>query len=112
MPIVVTSGEKQVRRGPGWSEVLLADPTTVGEPIAMSARRYTFESGVRSELIDFGSDESFLYVVRGEGNAQVGDELFALQEESVLWLNPGDPPMELEAGAAGLDVLIARAPGS
>ena len=55
------------------------------------------------------SGERFLYVVRGAGAAIVGDETFALEHESVLWLDPGDAP-SLTPGPEGLEVLIARAP--
>lgn len=55
------------------------------------------------------SGERFLYVVRGAGEAGLGAETFALEDESVLWLDPDDAPT-LTAGPEGLEVLIARAP--
>ena len=62
-----------------------------------------------ASAIAAASGERFVYVVRGGGAAVVGDETFALEGESLLWLEPEDAP-SLTAGPEGLEVLIARAP--
>lgn len=112
MPTIITTQEQPRSEGPGWSETLIADATIAGETINMSARRHTLAAGVRIRPIDVGPDEAFVYVVEGTGTAHVGEERFPLAKESVLWLDPGDPQLELEGGPAGLDVLFARAPGA
>jgi quercetin dioxygenase-like cupin family protein len=71
--------------------------------------RVALAPGAPSATVEAASGERFLYVVRGGGAAVVGAETFALEDESVLWLDPEDAPA-LSAGPQGLEVLIARAP--
>lgn len=112
MPTIITTQEQPCSAGPGWSETVIADATIAGERINMSAQRHVLAASVRTQPIDVGSDEAFVYVVEGTGIAHVGEEHFPLAKESVLWLDPGDPPLELEGGPAGVDVIFARAPGT
>jgi hypothetical protein len=77
--------------------------------VGLELRRVALGAGAPSTGIEAASGERVLYVIRGDGTAVVGGETFALDHESVLWLEPEDAPA-LTAGPRGLEVLIARAP--
>jgi quercetin dioxygenase-like cupin family protein len=51
-----------------------------------------------------------LYVIRGSGTAVVNGEDMPLNDESVLWLEPGEQ-YQFIAGADGLEILQGYAPG-
>jgi glyoxylate utilization-related uncharacterized protein len=54
--------------------------------------------------------EQMLYVISGGGKAVVDGEDFALDTESVLWVEQGEQ-YQFVAGDAGLDILQGYAPG-
>lgn len=85
----------------------LVGPDLLG--VGLELRRLALAAGAQSTGIEAATGERVLYVVRGDGRAVVGDQVFSLEHESVLWLEPEDAP-ELTAGSGGLEVLIARAP--
>jgi hypothetical protein len=50
-------------------------------------------------------------VIRGKGQAYVGQQAFPLSNESVLWLEKEDT-FYMEAGLEGLEVLLCQAPAA
>lgn len=110
MPNIVAPENMAVhRQGDGWVELTLADAETFGAP-AMVARRWSFEPGARGPKRTQGDVEQMLYVIRGSGVAHVGGRQLQLERETMLWLEPGDE-YQIEAGAAGLEILQGYAPG-
>jgi hypothetical protein len=112
MASVIPLTDSQVRTGPGWRDLLLADAATSGEPLAMTLRRLELVGGATSEPLAVGADEAMLYVIQGTGTAHCGDESFPLAAESVVWFSAGDPPLTLTAAESGLEALFGRAPGN
>lgn len=110
MPVIVNSEEMVTRRSEGWVEITLADTQIIGAP-AMVARRWIFESGGRGpELVQDDVDQ-LLYVIRGSGLALVSGQEFQLDEESVLWVEPGEHYCFI-GGSGGLEILQGYAPGA
>ena len=110
MPIIVNPEEMKVNRtGEGWLEIILADSQTIGAP-AMVARRWVLEPGARGPELIQGDADQLLYVIRGRGLAIVDGEEFSLDEESVLWLEPGEH-YQFMATNDGLEILQGYAPG-
>ena len=93
----------------GWVETTLADSTLFGHA-AMVARRWSLEPGARSPSFVHGEQEQMLYVIAGSGRARVNSEHYALMQENLLWMEPGDR-YHLEAGEQGLEILVGFAPG-
>jgi mannose-6-phosphate isomerase-like protein (cupin superfamily) len=54
--------------------------------------------------------DQLLYVIRGNGTAEVDERTFPLEGESVLWLEPGEQYCFI-AGENGLEILQGYAPG-
>jgi mannose-6-phosphate isomerase-like protein (cupin superfamily) len=57
-----------------------------------------------------GDKDQLLYVIRGNGTAEVDERTFPLEEESVLWLESGEQYCFI-AGENGLEILQGYAPG-
>jgi uncharacterized cupin superfamily protein len=109
--IVPPDRVREAPSGEGWSEAVLADADVIGAH-AMVLRRLTLEPRARtSERERSSGGEEFLYVIRGDGVAFVGDAGLALAPETVVWLEEPDRSYRLEAGENGLEVLIAHGPG-
>jgi quercetin dioxygenase-like cupin family protein len=89
MPVIINSEEMETRRGEGWVEITLADPQIIGTP-AMTARRWIFEPGASGPEWIQGDVDQLLYVIRGSGLAVVNGQEFQLNEESLLWVEPGE----------------------
>ena len=94
----------------GVSLTTLADQAMLGTD-ALQVQRIALKAGTRSDSFDAGSAERFVYVIGGQGQALAGEQRFPLEAESVLWLEKSDS-FSLEAGAAGLEVLLCHAPAS
>jgi quercetin dioxygenase-like cupin family protein len=110
MPIIINPDETRLTdQGEGWSETTLADSQTIGTP-AMVARRLSFEPYTTGPLKAHGETEQLIYVIQGGGEAQVNSEVYPLDTESMLWLEPGDQ-YRFKAGADGLEILQGYAPG-
>jgi redox-sensitive bicupin YhaK (pirin superfamily) len=86
----------------------LANQAMLGTDV-LQVQHITLEAGTRSESFPAEAVERFLYVINGQGQAHVGEQRFPLEGESVLWLEKDDA-FALEAGAAGLEVLLCHAP--
>lgn len=109
MPVIIEAHEMITRRGEGWVEITLADAQTIGAP-AMVARRWVLEPGARGPELVQGEVDQLLYVIRGSGLAIVNGQEFTLNDESVLWLEPGER-YHFSSGATGLEILQGYAPG-
>jgi len=104
-PVVPPDRIRLAPGGDGWYEAVLADAEVIGAP-AMVLRLVRIDPGAGTgERARRGSEE-FLYVIRGDGAAIVGDATEPLAPETVLWLEEGDD-YRLVAGGEGLEVLIA-----
>jgi quercetin dioxygenase-like cupin family protein len=111
MPVIVPAEQTRVtREGLGWQEITLADAAVFGQP-AMVARRLILEPGASGPPARHVDADQLLYVIRGHGRAVVDGRDFSLNEESVLWLEPGDR-YHFVAGDEGLEILQAYAPGA
>ena len=110
MPIIVKAEDVKVtRQEAGWTEITLVDAEIMGAP-AMIARRWIFDAGARGpEMVQRDVDQ-LLYVIRGSGSAIVDDQELLLNDESVLWLEPGER-YRFVAGENGLEILQGYAPG-
>ena len=110
MPIIVNADETKVTRtGPGWTEVTLADAQNIGAP-AMIACRWVIEPGAQGPELVQGEVDQLLYVIQGNGLAIVDGQEFPLDDESVLWVEPGER-YHFVAGENGLEILQGYAPG-
>ena len=110
MAKIRTREQMPVRRhGPGWTEILLADPQT-GAGLPMRASRWVVQPHSRTPEIVCEDDETILYVVRGSGTAVIGGMRHRLEAETVLWVEPGDP-YQLESGKDGLEILQGSVAG-
>jgi len=109
VPKVFEPHEVPTDKGQGWEVTTLADAASIGAPV-MVARRWIFQPGARGPEATHGQVDQLLYVIRGSGTAVVDGKRMSLDEESVLWLEPGET-YHFEAGEAGLEVLQGYAPG-
>lgn len=108
MPTIFEPKDLPVREQNGATYKTLANAAMLGTD-AMQVERLTLESGKQTELASAVEAERFLYVIRGSGQAHIGEETFPLAVESMLWIEPGDV-CTIEAGAEKLEVLLCRAP--
>ena len=109
MPKVFEPHEMHTDKGQGWEVTTLADAGSIGAPV-MVARRWIFQPKARGPEATHGEVDQLLYVIRGSGMAVVDGKRIPLEEESVLWLEPGEK-YHFEAGEAGLEILQGHAPG-
>ena len=110
MPVVRTPDELPEQQGRGWSRRVWAGPEVFGAPVPMTAVRHRLDPGEACDGVLTGT-EAFGYVIDGGGTARAGGDEFPLARESVLWL-AGGGGLQLAAGPAGLDVLVAEATGT
>ena len=108
MPNIFSSSDLKTTRAGAVNLTTLANRDTLGVD-ALQVERVQIAPGARTEPASVSAAEYFLYVIRGAGRAQVGDQTFPLEAESVLWLESGDT-FWLEAGHESLEVLLCRAP--
>jgi quercetin dioxygenase-like cupin family protein len=76
---------------------------------ALQVERILLEANAKSRTYDAADAERFLYVIRGRGRANIGEEAFPLETESVLWLEKHDV-FTLEADGSEMEVLLCQAP--
>jgi len=83
------------------------------QPVPLEVSRFRLEAGAHVDRIRLGGTEAMIYVIAGSGTALAppGDgERSALGPESVLWLSACDE-LTTDAGADGLDLMVARSTG-
>jgi len=110
MPNIIDAARLTSTVSGGIARAVLASRATLGSG-ALQVERVTLEPGARASAAGTPAGENFVYVIRGSGRARVGRQVFELQPESVLWLEPGDS-CSLGAGAEALEVLLCRAPAA
>jgi quercetin dioxygenase-like cupin family protein len=110
MPVIIKANETRLTsQGEGWIETTLADSHNIGTP-AIVARRWSFEPYTLGPLNTHGVVEQLLYVIQGDGEVHVNGEVYPLEGETMLWLEPGDQ-YQFKAGTDGLEILQGYAPG-
>jgi quercetin dioxygenase-like cupin family protein len=75
--------------------------------------RFRLDPGARVSRVQLGGTEAMIYVIAGSGTALGSPddgERFALGTESMLWLSACDE-LTTDAGAGGLDLMVARSTG-
>jgi len=108
MPTIFEPKDLPVSDRNGVNIATLANHAMLGTD-ALHVERVVLNEGAKSLSFEAADAERFVYVVRGNGQAHAGGQLFRLDAESMLWLEKGEP-FSLEAGTAGLEVLFCRAP--
>ena len=76
--------------------------------IAADVHRIELGPGERSDPARAAAGETLLYVSAGFGRIRGDGAASPLAPESVAWLEPGEPYV-LEAGEAGLELLLINA---
>ena len=108
MPTIFSPADLKTTRASGTARATLADPAMLGSD-ALQVERLTLDASAKTPSSAAPDGEHFLYVIRGAGTARVGPQSFALEPESMLWLEAGDE-YSIEAGAGTLEVLLCHAP--
>lgn len=108
MPTIFEPKDLPIDEKPGVKITTLANQTMLGSN-ALQVKRITMNANSKSDSFGAENAERFVYIVRGKGQAQVGNESFPMDAESVLWLEKGDE-FHFESGANGLEVLLCNAP--
>ncbi len=108
MPTIFEPKDLPIDEKTGIRIATLADQAMLGTS-ALQVKRITLDANSISESFGAENAERFVYVVRGKGLADVADETFPLNAESVLWLETSDA-FYFEANEDGLEVLLCRAP--
>lgn len=110
MPTIFEPKDLPVSEKHGANIATLANRAMLGAD-ALQVERVMLEAGAKSSIFETVNPEQFVYVIRGKGQAHVGEQSFPLDAESMLWLEK-DEPFYLEAGTNGLEVLLCHAPAS
>lgn len=110
MPTIFEAKDLPVAEQNGVNTTTLADESMLGTS-ALQVERIVLQSGAESVSYNPAEAERFLYVIRGNGQAHVGERALPLNAESVLWLEKKES-FNLEAGSDGLEVLLCQAPAS
>ena len=110
MPTIFEPKDLPVTEKNGANIATLANRAMLGAD-ALQVERVMLDAGAKSSTFESIDPERFIYVIRGNGQAYVGEQSFPLDVESMLWLEQNDT-FYLEAGADGLEVLLCRAPAS
>lgn len=108
MPKIFESRDLSVKEEKGMRVKTLANATMLGTD-ALQVKQIMLEAGTKSETFAAVEAERFIYVIHGKGQAYVGEEVFPLETESVLWLEKQDAFM-LEADETELELLLCQAP--
>ncbi len=108
MPALFDPKDLPVTIHDGASHTLLANPAMLGTN-ALLVEHITLEADANTTPTDTVNAERFVYVIRGVGQAYVGEQIYPLAPESILWVESGDT-YYLRAGAEQLEVLVCRAP--
>jgi len=110
MPTIFGPKDLPVTRKNGGRIAALANHAMLGTN-ALQVEHIELEAVAKTPVFEAFDVERFVYVIRGQGRASVGEEEFPLAAESVLWLERGDT-FYLEAGADGLEILLCHAPAT
>lgn len=94
------------RRAPGWTETELRGRGAD----CFAAARWDLDAGATTDRLVHEEGEAVLYVLEGSGRIVLADADHRLEEESVVWLEPGDG-YRIEAGADGLAILTGTTTG-
>ena len=89
MPTIFEPNDLPVRNQDGATYTTLANAAMLGAD-ALQVERVTLETGKKTEPASAVEAERFLYVIQGTGQAHIGDEMFPLAPESMLWIEAGD----------------------
>ena len=108
MPTIFEPKDLPLTQQNGLSLTTLADTSMLGTD-ALAVERVALDANVSTSISEATNIERFIYIIRGAGEAQVGDQLFPLEPESMLWIE-ADDTYSLKSGAEGLEVLLCRAP--
>ena len=76
----------------------------------MVARKWLLKPGTKGPQLVQGNTDQLLYVIKGSGSAIVDGEEMPLNDESVLWLEPGEK-YQFVTGETELEILQGYAPG-
>ena len=109
MPIIVNPKDTKITKGSGWTQITVANTQIMGAP-AMVACRWIIEAGAHGPQLEQGDKDQLLYVIRGSGKAVVDGQDMPLNNESVLWVEPGEK-YQFFAGEESLEILQGYAPG-
>ena len=110
MPIIFEPEDLRVIKKNRARVAVLANSAMLGTN-ALQVERIDLKESAKTSLFEAVDGERFIYVIRGTGQADIGQEKYPLRSESVLWLEREDTFL-LEAGSDGLEVLLCHAPAS
>jgi len=110
MPTIFEPKDLPIDERTGAKIATLANQAMLGTD-ALQVKRITLEANSKSDSYDAENAERFVYVISGEGRANVGTESFPLAAESVLWLEKNDT-FHFETDANELELLLCYAPVS
>jgi len=108
MPTIFESKEYPLDEKTGVKIATLANQAMLGTD-ALQVKRITLNANSKSESYDAENAERFVYVISGKGQADVGNESFPLEAESVLWLEKTDS-FHFATEANELELLLCYAP--
>jgi len=108
MPVIFEPKDFSMIRTNGTNITVLADRTMLGTD-ALQVERIQLDASAETRLYTAVDVERFLYVIHGQGLANVGNQVFPLERESVLWFETEDS-FSLQAGSESLEVLLCSAP--
>lgn len=108
MPTIFDPNDFPLTEKNGAKIATLANQAMLGTD-ALQVERILLQPGAESASYPPSDGERFVYVIRGKGQAYVGQQAFPLGAESVLWLEKGDT-FYLEAGSDELEILLCQAP--
>ena len=108
MPTIFEPKDLPIDEKTGVKIATLANQAMLGTD-ALQVKRITLSANSKSESFDAENMERFVYVISGKGQAQVGNEFFQLEAESVLWLEKTDS-FRFETEANELELLLCYAP--
>ena len=110
MPTIFEPKDLPVTERNGVDVATLANQAMLGTN-ALQVQRILLEPGAESASYRPSDIERFVYVIRGKGQAYVGERAFSLNAESVLWIENEDT-FYLEASSDELEVLLCHAPAN
>lgn len=108
MPTIFEPKDLPVTQKDGQSLTTLANAAMLGTD-ALQVERITLDANFGTATFEAANAERFIYIIRGAGGAQVGEQAFPLEPESILWIE-ADDSYSLQSGADGLEVLVCSAP--
>jgi quercetin dioxygenase-like cupin family protein len=108
MPTIFEPKDLRAIKKNSASVAMLANSATLGTN-ALQVERIELKEAAKTSLYEATDAERFIYVIRGTGQANLGQQQYPLEPESVLWFEKEDT-FFLEAGADGLEVLLCQAP--